>query len=142
MCLIISAGLERYSGIQNDLKNSTLLGTDNYPKITTSAYGVLCRYKKTEAPCQVNAPPVAVRLAQSGDTEKNTTTPVNGERFFPKVTCHRYQETVHHAGNCPSSMANTRTVTQSLQVGLTMNQTTKEAPSTNIINLNWILLDT
>ena len=29
-----------------------------------------------------------------------------------------------------------------LQVGLTMSQTTKEAPTTNIINPNWILLDT
>ena len=44
--------------------------------------------------------------------------------------------------NCPSSTANTRTGTQSLQVGLTMTQTTKEAPTTNIINPNWILLDT
>ena len=45
-------------------------------------------------------------------------------------------------GKFPSSTANTRTGTQSLQVGLTMTQTTKEAPTTNIINPNWILLDT
>ena len=39
-------------------------------------------------------------------------------------------------------MANTCAGTQSLQVGLTINQTTKEESTTNIINLNWILLDT
>ena len=32
MCLIMSAGSDRYSGICNDLKNRTILGTDNYPK--------------------------------------------------------------------------------------------------------------
>ena len=35
MCLIMSAESDRYSGIWNDLKNSTLLGIDNYPKTTT-----------------------------------------------------------------------------------------------------------
>ena len=39
-------------------------------------------------------------------------------------------------------MDNTRTGTQSLQVGLTMTQTIKEATTTNIINPKWILLDT
>ena len=42
MCLIMSADLGRYSGIWNNLNNSTLLGTYNYPKTTTTAYDVLC----------------------------------------------------------------------------------------------------
>ena len=141
MCLIMSADLERYSGIWDNLKNITLLGTDNYPKNTTAAYDVLCRYKKTAQPRQVHAPPAAVTLVQSGDTEKNKIRPGNDGRSFPEVT-YCCQETGHYAGNCPSSTANTRTGTQSLQVGLAMNQTTKEAPPTNIINPNRILTGT
>ena len=36
-CLIMYTKLDRYSGVWNDLKNSTLLVTDNYPKIKTAA---------------------------------------------------------------------------------------------------------
>ena len=50
ICLIMSTDLERYSGIWNDLKNSNLLGTDNYPKTTTAAYDVMCCYKKPAPP--------------------------------------------------------------------------------------------
>ena len=46
MWLITSSNSEWYSGIWNDLNNTTLLGTDNYPITKTSAYDVLCRYKK------------------------------------------------------------------------------------------------
>ena len=42
MCIIVSADSDQYSRILNNLKNSTLLGTDNYPKTTTAAYDVLC----------------------------------------------------------------------------------------------------
>ena len=82
ICLIMSADSDRYSGIWNDLNNLTLLGTDNYPKTTTSAYDVLCCYKKPAPPLQVHARPAAVTLVQSGDLEKNKTTPVNDGRSF------------------------------------------------------------
>ena len=42
----MSAFSERYSWIWNYLKNSTLLGTNNYPRTTTSAYDILCRNTK------------------------------------------------------------------------------------------------
>ena len=133
---------DQYSGIWNDLNNSTLLGTEKCPKTTTDAYDVLCCYKKPAPPCQVHAPPAVVTFFQSGDTEKNKTIPGNDVRSFPEVTCYCCQETGNYARNFPSSTANTHTGTHSLQVGLTMTQTTKEAPTTNIINPNWILLDT
>ena len=125
MCLIIYADSEQYSGIWNNLNNSTLLGTYNYTKITTAAYDVLCRYKKSTPPCKVHAPPAAVTFIQSVDTEKNNTTPENYGISFPEVTCYHCQEMGHYARDHPSSMANTRTRTQSLQVSLIMNQTTK-----------------
>ena len=50
MCLIMSADSDQYSVIWNDLKNSNLLGTEKYTTITTSAYGVLCCYKKPAPP--------------------------------------------------------------------------------------------
>ena len=128
--------------IWNDLKNITLLVTDNNPKPKIAAYDVLCRYKKPAPPCQVHAPPAAVTLVQSSDTEKNKTTPGNNGRSFPEIACYFCQETGYYAGNFPSSTANTCTGTQSLQVGLAMTETTKEAPTTNIINPDWILLDT
>ena len=71
MSLIMSSKLDQYSEIRNDLNNSTLLGTDKYQKTTNDAYYVLCRYKKPAPQRQVNAPPAAVTLVQSGDTEKN-----------------------------------------------------------------------
>ena len=136
MCLTISSGSDRYSEIWNDLNNITLLGTDNYPKATTSAYDVIFRYKKPAPPRQVHAPPAAVTFFQSGDIDKTKTTPGSYVRSFPEVTCYRCQETGYYVVNCPSSTANTCTGTQSLQVGLTMTQTTKEAQTTNIINPN------
>ena len=141
MCLIMSADSDRYSGIWNYLKNTTLLGKDNYPKNRTAAYDVLCRYKKLSPPGQVHAPPAESTLVQSGDTEKNKTTPGHDGICFPDVTCYFCQETEHYTGHFPSSTANTRTGTQSLQVGFTMTQTKKETPTTNIINPNWIVLD-
>ena len=86
MCIILSAELEGYSGIWNDLKNSTLLGTDNYQKTTTDTYNVLCFYKKLAQPHQVHAPPSAVTFVQIGDTEKNKTTRGNDGKYFPEVT--------------------------------------------------------
>ena len=37
MCLIMSADSDQFSGIWNNLKNSPLLGTENYKKTTTVA---------------------------------------------------------------------------------------------------------
>ena len=68
MSLILSADSEQYSGIWNDLNNSTLLVIDNYPKPKTAAYILLCRYKKPALPRQVHAPPTEVIFFQSGDT--------------------------------------------------------------------------
>ena len=69
MCLIMSSDSDLYSGIWNDLKNRTLLGTDNYPKNITTAYNVLCRDKKLTPPHQLNVPPAAVMFIQIGGTD-------------------------------------------------------------------------
>ena len=82
MCLIMSADLERYSGIWNYLKNSTFLGTDNFPKTITAAYNVMCCYKKRAPPRQLHALHAVVTFAQSGDTDKNKTTLGNYWRSF------------------------------------------------------------
>ena len=87
-------------------------------------------------------PPAAVKFVQSGDTEKNKTVPGNDGRSFPEVTCYRCQKTGRYAKNCTSSTANTHTGSKSIQVELTMNQTTNYLTTTNIINPNCILLDT
>ena len=96
MGLIMSTNLDLYSRIWNYLNNSTLLGTDNYPKTTTSAYDVLCRYKKPAPPRQVHTLPAAVTCVQSGDTEKNKTTPGKYGKCFLKVTCYHCQEAAHY----------------------------------------------
>ena len=114
MCLIMSDDSDQYSGIRNDLNNSTLLGTDNYRKTTTAAYDVLCRYKKPAPPRQVHAPPAAVTFFHSGDTEKYKTTLGNYGRFFSEVTCDCFQDIGNYAVNLPSSTSSTRTGTQSL----------------------------
>ena len=97
MYLIISTDSDRYSGIWNDLNNITLLGTDNYTKTTTAPYNVLCRYKKPAPPCQLHAPPSVVTFFQSGDIENNNTTLGNAGRYFPEVTCYRFQERGRYA---------------------------------------------
>ena len=38
MSFIMPAESEQYSGIRNDLKNSTLMATCNYPRTKTAAY--------------------------------------------------------------------------------------------------------
>ena len=134
MCLIMSADSNKYSGIWNKLKNNTLIGTYKYPKTTTAAYDAQCCCKKPSPPCQVHTQIAAVTFVQSGDTNKNKTTPWNDGRKFLEVTYYRCQETGNYVGNFPSSIANTCTGTQPLHVGLTMTQTTKETPTTNIIN--------
>ena len=111
MCLIMYADSDQYSRIWNDLMNSTILGTENYPKTTTAAYNVMFCYNKPAPPRQVHAPHASVTLVQSGDTEKTKTTPGNDGRSFPEVTCYFYKKTVHHAGNFPSLTDNTRTGT-------------------------------
>ena len=83
MYLIMSADSYWYSGIWNKRNNITLLFKYNYPKSTTFAYDVLCRYKKPTPPRQVGAPPEAVTFIQIGDTEKNKTVPGNDGRSFP-----------------------------------------------------------
>ena len=85
MCLIMSSESDQYSGIWDDLKNITLLCTDNYPKNITSAYDVLCRYKKPAPPRQVHVPPSSVTFVQIGDTDKNNTIPGNDGRSFPEA---------------------------------------------------------
>ena len=86
MCQIVYTDSDRYSIIWNNLNNSPLLGTDNYPKTTTAAYDVLCCYNKSTPPHQVHAPPEAVTFVQSGETGVNKTTPWNYGRSFPEVT--------------------------------------------------------
>ena len=77
ICLIVSSDSYLYSGIWNNLNNSTLLGTDNYPKNTTSAYDALCRYKKPAPSRQVHTPPAAVTFVKIGGTDKNKSRPGN-----------------------------------------------------------------
>ena len=59
MYLLMLDSYEQYSGIWNDLKNSTLLGTENNPKNPTAAYDVFWRYKKLASQRQANTPPGA-----------------------------------------------------------------------------------
>ena len=99
MYLILYPESDQYSGIWSNLKNMNLLGTENYPKTTTDAYNVLCCYNQPAPPRQVHVPPAAVTFIQSGDTEKNKTTPGNNGISFMEVTCYRCQETGHYAGN-------------------------------------------
>ena len=89
MRLIMSDDLERYSGIWNDLENSSIIGTDNYHKTTTTAYNVLFFYKKLAPLYQVHTPPAAFTSLKIVDTKKNKKTPGNDGISFPEVTCCR-----------------------------------------------------
>ena len=42
MCIFMTDDSKQFSGVWNDLKNNTLLGTDYYPKTLTAKYDVLC----------------------------------------------------------------------------------------------------
>ena len=85
MCLTTSAESEQYSGIWEILKNSTILGTVNYPRRTTSAYEVLCSYNKPTPKFQVHMPPEAVTFFQCGDTGKKKIIPGNDGISFPGI---------------------------------------------------------
>ena len=72
MCLIMYADSDKYSGIWNDLKNSTLLVTENYPKTTTAAYYIPCRYNKLTPTRQVHEQTASFKFVQSGNKEKKS----------------------------------------------------------------------
>ena len=78
--LIMSTDSEQYSGIWNNMKNITILGTDNYPRTTISTYDVLCNYNKSTPQRQVHAPPASVTFVQHCDTENNKIVPGNNDR--------------------------------------------------------------
>ena len=85
MCLIMSADPKRFSVLWNDLKNSTLLGTDIYPKTPTAAYDVLCRYKKPTPP-EPQTPIGAVTFLQNGETNNTRAVPGNYDCLFTDIT--------------------------------------------------------
>ena len=136
MCLIMSDNSELFSGVCNDFNNNTLLGTDNF-----GAYGVLCQYKNPTPPRQTHAPPGAVIFFQNYDTGRKTV-PWNDGQSFADVMCYRLQEKGYYVGNFPSYTSSTRVGFQSLQIVLTMVKTTYNMPVNDIINPNWLLLDT
>ena len=70
MCPIMSDDSERYSGIWNNLEDSTLLGIEKYPKTIAAAYNVLCHYKKPAPSRQVHAPSAVVTFFQTCEKEK------------------------------------------------------------------------
>ena len=112
------------------------MGTENYPRTITTAYYLLCGYKKTTPQRQVHAPPASVVSVQYYDTENNKIVPGRYGRSFPAVPCYICQEKGHYVVNCPSLASKNRAGLQSLQVGLTMTQTIKYTPTANIINPN------
>ena len=64
MFLLMLVDSEKFSGVWDDLKNNTLLDTENYPKTSTNAYNVLCRYKNITTPLP-QSPPSSVEFLQS-----------------------------------------------------------------------------
>ena len=47
---LLLANSKRFSGVWNNLKNITLLGTGNYPKTPTAAYNILFWHKNLTPP--------------------------------------------------------------------------------------------
>ena len=91
---------------------------------------------------QAHAPPGWVTFAQSENEVSSKTVPWKYGISFSDFTWYHFQEMGHYVGNCPSSTDNAHANSQSLQVGLTMTQTTINIPATDIINTNCIIFDT
>ena len=137
MYLIMLASSKQFSDPWNGLKNNTLLGTDDL----TAAYDVLCWCNNTTPPRQTRASTSAVIFIQHDNTGRNMV-PGNNDRLFSDVTCYRYQKMRQQAVNCLSSTSITRVGSQSLHIGMIMEQMTNYAPVNDILNQNWLQLDT
>ena len=79
MCLLMLAYYEQYSGIWGDLKNITLLVTDNYPKTLTGPYEVLWHFKDPAPQQQLHTPTGAVMFSHLDDAVSSNTVSVNNE---------------------------------------------------------------
>ena len=127
--------------VWNNFKNNTLLVTDNDLNTPTATYGVLCQYNKFATPQPPHVPPSKVIFLQMDDTI-NAAVPGSYERFLTDVTCYKFQKTEHNAGNCPSSTSSTSVGSQYPQVWFPMDNKMNDTLKPDIINLNWLLLDT
>ena len=132
---------ENFPGIWNDLKNNTLLGTENYANTPTAAYHVLYHYKNPEPPHQTHAPTRAGKFVQLDGTCIKMV-PGNDGQSFAYAMCYHYQEMWHYLGNCLSYTSSTHVESKLLQTRLTMAQTMNIVPVNDIINKNLLLLDT
>ena len=86
MRFLLLANSKRLSGVWNNLKNITLLGTENYPKTPTAAYNIIF-WNKELTPPRPQEPPSEVALLQSNNPNI-TAVPGSNGNLFMDVNCY------------------------------------------------------
>ena len=110
MCLLMMDYSELLSVMWYDLKNNTLLGTENCSNTPTGAYDVLCQYNKLTPPHQRHATPGAVTFVQHDNTGRNMV-PDNYGQSFANSRFYGCQNMGHCVVICHSYTYSTRGVT-------------------------------
>ena len=147
MLMIVRADPIRYSLLQHNLEEGVYLGRDEYPETVTQAYDLL---QKTcpEVPSRRSSRNWRFRrnknrnqrsrlsFAQVGNGESPT--PGTDGRVFAHINCHSCGKYGHFANKCPGG---SKQVT-ALQVMLHQQGVSFSQKSQDVINPNWLLLDT
>ena len=149
MALIMRSDTARYGHLQQSLEEGTHRGRDEYPTTVTAAYdllqhtvpetpgngsgGRLSRFRSRRN--RLSNTNVSFAQRESPADSSATTTPGRDGRIFPSIICHNCSTPGHYANQCshPDRRSNRN---------VTLAQFTLTQQSLEIINRNWLLLDT
>jgi hypothetical protein len=122
-----NADPHHFSGLWTQLKNSMLLGHNDYPSNLTSTYDLLCNYKPVGTVRRPDAGPVHVNFvvqtpASDGTPASNTPAPTPGNNgvLSALTFCYNCRRHGHIVRFCPAPR--TAGGVQGMQFGITLTQ--------------------
>jgi hypothetical protein len=132
-----NADSNRFAGLWTQLKNSMLLGHNDYPSNLTSTYHLLCNYKPLGAARRSDPGAVNVSFpppATNGTPAPSTPAPTQGNNgvLSALTFCYNCRLHGHIAHFCPSPR--TTGGEQGMQFGITLAQLDHKSTGTDLIS--------
>ena len=143
-----NADSARFNGLSRELRNSMLLGQDNYPVHLTAAYDLLCNYRpvptgrreERENDTAVNVSFAQVTQDNNTGTDNQAVIPGNNGVTSTHTFCYACRQHGHIARYCPSPRDQRAGGIQSMQIGIALAQV-PEKNGSDLISPHWLLLD-
>ena len=142
LLLLRNSDENRYKGLAEELRKSTILDRDEYPTTLANMYEVMAKYDRntintTHRPYnQRRSGTVLAQTNDTGENQQRSTIAGTDGRTHADIKCFNCDNMGHYASNCPNPQR--RPGFNSLIYGYIMTQ--KQNKST-IIPSDWILLD-